>query len=233
MILRNPFYSVLSLVAHLIALAVLFLLLNAEFLAAAQVVVYAGAVMVLYLFVVAYIGGATSRSARGRRPRRSGRCSPRRSASSSASPSSPAGSRRSTRGAPTSARLRQPGAIGQLLLTRFLVAVRGGLLPAADRGGGRDRARPPAARARGGGPVGPPRDTPPDRDARGARLPPMDIILVPRPVGVHLRDRRRRRAHRRNPLVVLLCLELMLNAGNLALIAFSRMHGSEAGQSSR
>ena len=36
----------------------LFLLLNAEFLAAAQVVVYAGAVMVLYLFVVAYIGGA-------------------------------------------------------------------------------------------------------------------------------------------------------------------------------
>jgi NADH-quinone oxidoreductase subunit K len=30
---------------------------------------------------------------------------------------------------------------------------------------------------------------------------------------------------RRNPLVVLLCLELMLNAGNLALIAFSRMHG--------
>jgi NADH-quinone oxidoreductase subunit J len=56
--LRNPFYSVLALVAHLIALAVLFLLLNAEFLAAGQVVVYAGAVMVLYLFVVAYIGAA-------------------------------------------------------------------------------------------------------------------------------------------------------------------------------
>jgi NADH-quinone oxidoreductase subunit K len=35
---------------------------------------------------------------------------------------------------------------------------------------------------------------------------------------------------RRNPLVVLLCLELMLNAGNLALIAFARMHGNEAGQ---
>ena len=35
---------------------------------------------------------------------------------------------------------------------------------------------------------------------------------------------------RRNPLVVLLCLELMLNGGNLALIAFSRMHGNEAGQ---
>ena len=35
---------------------------------------------------------------------------------------------------------------------------------------------------------------------------------------------------RRNPLVVLLCLELMLNAGNLALIAFSRMLGNGDGQ---
>src|ERR687893_936843 len=56
-LLRNPFYSVLALVGHLVALALLFLLLNAEFLAAAQLVVYAGAVMVLYVFVVAYIGG--------------------------------------------------------------------------------------------------------------------------------------------------------------------------------
>jgi NADH-quinone oxidoreductase subunit K len=35
---------------------------------------------------------------------------------------------------------------------------------------------------------------------------------------------------RRNPLVVLLCLELMLNAGNLALIAFSRRWGNADGQ---
>jgi NADH-quinone oxidoreductase subunit J len=56
-LLRNPFYSVLALVVHLVTLAVLFLLLQAAFLAAAQVVVYAGAVMVLYIFVVAYIGG--------------------------------------------------------------------------------------------------------------------------------------------------------------------------------
>jgi NADH:ubiquinone oxidoreductase subunit K len=35
---------------------------------------------------------------------------------------------------------------------------------------------------------------------------------------------------RRNPLVILLCLELMLNAANLALVAFARMHGSEDGQ---
>jgi NADH:ubiquinone oxidoreductase subunit 6 (subunit J) len=56
--LRNPFYAVLALVCHLLALAALFLLLRAEFVAAAQVVVYAGAVMVLYVFVVAYIGGS-------------------------------------------------------------------------------------------------------------------------------------------------------------------------------
>src|ERR671929_1067269 len=55
--LRNAFYSVLALVFHLLSLAALFLLLRAQFVAAAQVVVYAGAVMVLYVFVVAYVGG--------------------------------------------------------------------------------------------------------------------------------------------------------------------------------
>ena len=35
---------------------------------------------------------------------------------------------------------------------------------------------------------------------------------------------------RRNPLVVLLCIELMLNAANLALVGFARMHGNEDGQ---
>ena len=61
-VLRDPFYSVLALVGHLISLAVLFLLLRAEFVAAAQVVVYAGAVMVLYVFVVAYVGGSVEES---------------------------------------------------------------------------------------------------------------------------------------------------------------------------
>lgn len=55
--MRNPFFSVLALIVHLFSLAVLFLLLSAAFVAAAQVVVYAGAVMVLYVFVVAYVGG--------------------------------------------------------------------------------------------------------------------------------------------------------------------------------
>jgi NADH-quinone oxidoreductase subunit J len=55
--MRNPFYSVLALIVHLFSLAALFLLLTSAFVAAAQVVVYAGAVMVLYVFVVAYVGG--------------------------------------------------------------------------------------------------------------------------------------------------------------------------------
>jgi NADH-quinone oxidoreductase subunit K len=47
------------------------------------------------------------------------------------------------------------------------------------------------------------------------------LIFCTGAVGVILRP---------NPLVILLCLELMLNAGNLALVAFSRMWGNEAGQ---
>ena len=50
--MRNPFYSVLALIVHLFSLAVLFLLLSSAFVAAAQVVVYAGAVMVMFLFVM-------------------------------------------------------------------------------------------------------------------------------------------------------------------------------------
>ena len=49
---RNPIYSALSLVATFFALAGLFVLLNAYFLAAVQVIVYAGAIMVLFLFVI-------------------------------------------------------------------------------------------------------------------------------------------------------------------------------------
>ena len=52
----NPFYSALSLIVNLGSLAVLYLLVSAEFVAAAQVLVYAGAVMVMFLFVIAYIG---------------------------------------------------------------------------------------------------------------------------------------------------------------------------------
>jgi NADH-quinone oxidoreductase subunit J len=49
---RNPVISALALVASLFALAVMYVLLDAPFLAALQVIVYAGAIMVLFLFVI-------------------------------------------------------------------------------------------------------------------------------------------------------------------------------------
>jgi NADH-quinone oxidoreductase subunit J len=55
----NPFFSALALIGNLASLAVLYLLLSAEFVAAAQVLVYAGAVMVMFLFVIAYVGPET------------------------------------------------------------------------------------------------------------------------------------------------------------------------------
>ena len=58
----NPFYSALALIGNLGSLAVLYLLLSAEFVAAAQVLVYAGAVMVMFLFVIAYLGDRTDES---------------------------------------------------------------------------------------------------------------------------------------------------------------------------
>ena len=53
----NPFFSAIALIGNLGSLAVLYLLLSAEFVAAAQVLVYAGAVVVMFLFVIAYLGG--------------------------------------------------------------------------------------------------------------------------------------------------------------------------------
>src|SRR6266508_52874 len=55
----NPFFSALALIGNLASLAVLYLLLSAEFVAAAQVLVYAGAVMVMFLFGIAYVGPRT------------------------------------------------------------------------------------------------------------------------------------------------------------------------------
>jgi NADH-quinone oxidoreductase subunit J len=49
---RRPIYSALSLIGVMGALAVLYLLLGAEFIAAVQVIVYAGAIMVLFVFVI-------------------------------------------------------------------------------------------------------------------------------------------------------------------------------------
>ena len=59
---RNPFFSALSLIGNLASLAVLYLLLGGEFVAAGQVLVYGGAVMVMFLFVIAYLGDRTDQA---------------------------------------------------------------------------------------------------------------------------------------------------------------------------
>jgi NADH-quinone oxidoreductase subunit J len=53
---RNPFVAALALILNLASLAALYLDLQADFVAAAQILVYAGAVMVMFLFVIAYLG---------------------------------------------------------------------------------------------------------------------------------------------------------------------------------
>jgi len=59
---RRTLYSALALIVNMLALAVLFLLLDAQFLAAVQVIVYAGAVMVLFVFIIALLSpGAQAR----------------------------------------------------------------------------------------------------------------------------------------------------------------------------
>ncbi len=50
--LRNPVHSALSLAAVFAALAAMYILLNAPFIAAAQVMIYAGAILILFLFVI-------------------------------------------------------------------------------------------------------------------------------------------------------------------------------------
>jgi len=53
----SPIYCALYLIGHMICLALLFLLYNAEFIAAVQIIVYAGAIMILFLFIIALLGG--------------------------------------------------------------------------------------------------------------------------------------------------------------------------------
>ncbi|HHC09557.1 MAG TPA: NADH-quinone oxidoreductase subunit J [Actinobacteria bacterium] len=53
---RNPVYSAIGLLASMFSIAVFYVLLDAHFIAAIQVIIYAGAVMTLFLFVIMMIG---------------------------------------------------------------------------------------------------------------------------------------------------------------------------------
>ena len=61
---RHPISSALSLVGVMGSLAVLYLLLGAEFIAAAQMIVYAGAIMVLFVFVIMLLNAGAEKSPR-------------------------------------------------------------------------------------------------------------------------------------------------------------------------
>jgi NADH-quinone oxidoreductase subunit J len=61
----QPMRSVLSLVVTMLSLSVLFLLLSAQFVFVVQIIVYAGAVMVLFLFVIALLAGRAKLDADG------------------------------------------------------------------------------------------------------------------------------------------------------------------------
>ena len=210
--LRNPFYSVLALVVHLVSLAGLFLMLHAEFVAAAQVVVYAGAVMVLYVFVAAYVGGIEEPIWEPIPGQRAAgvRCSPWRCSSSSRSRSSAPRSRSLESEGPTiPRRLRLAGGDRRADAGGFLIVFEASSLLLLVAAIGADRAG--RTRARG-----------------GAGLMDINWYLVLSALlfaigagGVLIR---------RSPLVILLCLELMLNAGNLALLAFARANGDQDGQ---
>lgn len=63
---RHPITSALSLIGVMGSLAVLYLLLGAEFIAAAQIIVYAGAIMVLFLFVIMLLNAGAERNVPGR-----------------------------------------------------------------------------------------------------------------------------------------------------------------------
>src|SRR5215813_9472252 len=64
---RHPINSALSLIVVMGALAVLYLLLGAEFLAAIQIIIYAGAIMVLFVFVIMLLNAGEEEHTRGSR----------------------------------------------------------------------------------------------------------------------------------------------------------------------
>lgn len=59
---RTPVHSVLALVINFVALAALYLSLDAEFLAVIQIIIYAGAILILFLFVIALLSASKSAS---------------------------------------------------------------------------------------------------------------------------------------------------------------------------
>ncbi len=62
---KKPVYSVVALLGHFAALAAMYLTLNAEFIAAMQIIVYSGAIMILFVFVIALLSSGVAPFATG------------------------------------------------------------------------------------------------------------------------------------------------------------------------
>ena len=216
----NPFSSALSLIGNLASLAVLFLLASGEFVAAAQILVYAGAVMVMFLFVIAYLGGrADAPWAGGTKLIQTASVIAAASllAVTFVALMLNAGGRLSNE-ADVSRAFGSPAEIGQLFLTDHLLAFEITsivLLVAAVGGvvlGMRSRGRGGRGRTGGRG-VNGPGSPGTSRSRRSSSRSASPGVLL-----------------RRSPLIVLLSLEIMLNAANLAFVGFSRLFGEMDGQ---
>ena len=226
---RNPFFSALALIGNLASLAVLYLLLGGEFVAAGQVLVYGGAVMVMFLFVIAYLGDKTDQAPWAGGPTWQWWATVLAAGAILVEVIVAVGL--STKGtlshAPARpAQLRLTGLDRPGLPDRPAARVRGHLDRPARRRGRRRRARLARPHVR---------QADPDRRASettgGGR--PMNgpgitwyiilaaMLFVIGTLGVLIR---------RSPLIILLSVEIMLNGSNLALIAFARHFGSEQGQ---
>jgi NADH:ubiquinone oxidoreductase subunit K/NADH:ubiquinone oxidoreductase subunit 6 (subunit J) len=212
---RNPMYSIMLLIASFGALSALYIQLDAPFVAVAQIIVYAGAIMVLFLFVVMLLNAPQEDAAQWDRAhplRRPGvsRFGAMLAAllTAAAGVGAAAGERCECGGWRAGRRrgahlrpLRGPRAV-----YRLRVCVRGDLHPDSRRDGWRGR----PGRARGEAVI-----------PLGHYLVVSAILFAIGTAGVFLR---------RNLITILLSVEIMLNAVNLSFVAFGRSQGTVDGQ---
>jgi NADH:ubiquinone oxidoreductase subunit K len=216
---HNPVHAALSLVMTLFGVAVLFIEQQADFLAAVQIIVYAGAIVVLFLFVIMFLGVDRSEDINvepliGQRP-----LAFAFSAITLGGVLAMAASAHWVTGAQQVG--GRAGPAGQAALHHLPVRVRGHGRPPGHRRGRRRRAgAPPADGPRR--PGGHHRERAAGVSLSGAwYLGLAAIVFTIGAIGLLVR---------RNVLIMFMCIELMLNAANLTFVTFARMLHDIGGQ---
>ncbi len=230
---RNPVHAALSLVMTLFGVAVLFIEQEADFLAAVQIIVYAGAIVVLFLFVIMFLGVDRAEDIRvdplvGQRPLAfivsiitlGGVLA------MAATAHWVTGARQVVgpiQGHVAGLKFARGGAgpAGQAALHDLPVRFRGHRRAPRHRRRGRGRAGPAPTHGAGraGGRV---RERSAGMSLSGAwYLGLAAIVFTIGAIGLLVR---------RNVLIMFMCIELMLNAANLTFVTFSRMLGDIGGQ---